>query len=260
MQHQGIIIYRGPSRIDGSPVVFAANGFIRPSGNLKTGPMIQTYFMVDGLHPVQAVHSGLDFSICGTCRHRGEVITDQDTGRRRNTGRSCYVVLMNGPAQVYHQIESGAYPLVPISEARRMFAGRHVRLGTYGDPACVPFEILKEILKKADGVTGYTHAWEWHPELAEFCMASCDTDEERTRAKSLGFRTFRVRPKGDNILLDGEGHCPASIEMGKATQCVSCMLCGGNRRAAQADITIQAHGVGVNNFERWLKKEQEDVN
>src|SRR4051794_12783897 len=110
MRYQGITIYRGPSRIDGSPIIFAATGFIAPSVNVKTGPLIQTYFLVDGVHPLQASHSGQDVSICGTCRHRGEIIIDPETGKRRNVNRSCYVTLIHGPRLVYEQVQKGNYP------------------------------------------------------------------------------------------------------------------------------------------------------
>jgi hypothetical protein len=41
--------------------------------------------------------------------------------------------------------------------------------------------------------------------------------------------------------------------MGKAVQCAACMLCGGNRTKANADITIAVHGAGKNNFAKALE-------
>jgi hypothetical protein len=83
-------------------------------------------------------------------------------------------------------------------------------------------------------------------------MASCDNEAERAMAKALGFRTYRVRPKGKSKAA-GEGHCPASEEIGKVVQCACCLLCGGHRSNAKADITIEAHGTGAAHYERAME-------
>lgn len=38
----GVILYEGPSHIDGAPIVVIANRIVAPSTNDKTGAMVQT--------------------------------------------------------------------------------------------------------------------------------------------------------------------------------------------------------------------------
>lgn len=249
---QGIVFYKGPSQINGGPIVSIATGLKYPSPNTKTGPLVQTYFLVDGVHPMEAVHTGADEAVCGSCRHRGIIVTHPDTGRQKNIERSCYVTLMHGPAVVYQSYQDGLYPEVTPTIARRILSGRQIRVGAFGDPASVPFNVLQTVLSRARDISGYTHHWEEFPELAAFCMASVDTEEERSRAKSLGFRTFRVRSKGAPVLA-GEGQCPASAEMGKAAQCCTCLLCGGQTTKARADVTIIVHGARAKHFRPELE-------
>src|SRR4029077_15915935 len=69
---QGVILYRGPSLLDGSPIVCVATGLCRRSKNPKTGKAVQTWVLADdGENPVQAWQSGGDASVCGDCPHRG---------------------------------------------------------------------------------------------------------------------------------------------------------------------------------------------
>jgi hypothetical protein len=247
----GFILYRGPSEIDGQPIICVATGLEDGGSNMKTGPMVQIYIMPDGIHPMKAVQTGADVSVCGNCRHRGKVVRDHKTGLLTNVGRSCYVTLMHGPRVVYDAYQRGVYQEVPLAKARKLLARKTVRVGAYGDPGAVPIKVWKMALSQVADLTGYTHLWRENPELAEFCMASCDSEVERVLAKALGFRTFRVRGKADPK-LPGEGHCPASAEMGKSVQCAACMLCGGNRTKAKADITIEVHGARKSNFNKEL--------
>lgn len=245
----GIILYRGPSVIDGEPIVCIATGLQTGGSNPKTGSMVQIYILRADQNPLQAVQRGDDVSICGSCPHRGRIITDSKTGLRKNVERSCYVTLMHGPRVVWDAYQRGVYPEVPLAKARKLLARKTVRLGSYGDPGAVPINVWKTALSQVTAMSGYTHLWKLYPELAEFCMASCDSEADRVMAKAIGFRTFRVRPRGSAV-LNGEGQCPASAEMGKAVQCTQCLLCGGKRSKAKADITIMAHGSGAKHFEK----------
>jgi len=248
---QGFVLYRGPSEIDGQPIVCIATGLMTGGSNKKTGAMVQVYILRADMNPLKAVHTGNDHAICGTCPHRGRIITDPKTGERRNVERSCYVTLMHGPRVVYDGFQRGIYPDVTPGKARKLLAGRHVRLGSYGDPAAVPMSVWEASLDRVNELSGYTHMWRKYPLMSAFCMASCDSEADREEAKALGFRTFRVRGK-DDPKLKGEGLCPASAELGKQVQCAQCMLCGGARSNAKADITIIAHGSGKGHFERQL--------
>jgi hypothetical protein len=248
----GFVLYRGPSEIDGSPIVCIATGLEDGGSNTKTGPMVQVYILRADMNPLQAVQTGDDKAICGTCIHRGRIITDPKTNLRKNVERSCYVTLMHGPRVVWDAFQRGRYPEVKLSQARKLLARRTIRLGSYGDPGAVPFAVWEQALANVTHLSGYTHLWREFPMMSAFCMASCDSEADRDEAKALGFRTFRVRGKAEPKLA-GEGQCPASKEMGKATQCSLCLLCGGAKSKAKADITIIAHGTGSKHYEKAME-------
>lgn len=248
---QGIVFYEGPSTLDGKPIVVIATGLERPSPNTKTGPLVQVYILRSDVNPMEAVQTGDDVSICGNCRHRGWIERSPETGLRMNVGRSCYVTLMHGPRVVYEAYKDNFYEVVPLKQAQKILARRQVRVGAYGDPAAVPFGIWEVALAYIDDLTAFTHHWRQFPELSAFCMASCDTEEERLEAKALGFRVYRVRPENGPV-LKGEGRCPASDEMNKVVRCIDCMLCNGQRRTFKADITTIVHGSGASHFAKSL--------
>lgn len=250
----GFVLYKGPSEIDGKPIVSIATGLMTGGANTKTGPMVQIYILREDQNPVAAVQSGDDVSICGKCPHRGRITTDPKTGLRKNVERSCYVTIFHGPRVVWDAYQRGLYPEIKLAKARKLLANRLVRLGSYGDPGAVPFHVWEQALDQVNEISGYTHLWREYPMLSAFCMASCDSEQDRIEAKSLGFRTFRVRGK-DDPKLKGEGHCPASSEMGKATQCAQCLLCGGARSKAKADVTIISHGAGS----KWFSERKSEL-
>lgn len=238
----GFILYAGPSMLDGQMIVCIITNPKQARINPKTSEIVQTYIFRADVGPVEAVRSGADVSVCGDCRHRGQ------NGR----GRSCYVQLWGGPRNIWLAHARGKYPVARDYEAERALRGRVVRMGSYGDPAALPATVWREAIRGAAAVVGYTHQWRsCDPEFADWCMASCDTEEERWTARALGWRTFRVR-SADAPRLDREVICPASIEAGKLTNCGECRACGGNSARARADIVIVAHGDKgkVRNFER----------
>lgn len=239
MNGNGIVLYSGPSQLDGAPIVLIAVGISKQSSNAKTGGLIQTYILRSNISPIDAVHDGSDSSICGDCRHRGV----------KGRSRSCYVNYAQGPTVVYKQYTTGKYQRLTDSDTiGEAFRGRSVRLGAYGDPTAVPFSVWESVLRYADSSTGYTHQWkqERFAVYKRFCMASCDTRAERRAAKSEGWRTFRVR-QADSARYKGEIACPASAESGKRVQCADCMACNGahSDTDGRADITIIAHGTSV---------------
>lgn len=246
MSQNGFIIYEGPSQLDGEPIVAIVTGLQSGGRNSKLGKMASIYIIRADMSPMEASHTGADFAICGNCPHRGTVT--QREGVHRNVGRTCYVTLFHGPRMVYQGYRNGAYQRATPEIIADAMAGAFVRVGSYGDPAAVPFEVWHAVLGKVASATGYTHQWRAFPELAAFCMASVESSQERDEAKGLGFRTFRVRT-ADAPTLKGEGKCPASAEMGKAVTCNACMLCSGNAAGKRGDISIIAHGVGARNFQ-----------
>jgi hypothetical protein len=228
---KGAVIYRGPSLIDGAPIVVIITG-LKGSKNEKTGSMVQTYILRDDLDPVQAIRSGADSSVCGDCAHRGEGFK----------GRTCYVNIGQGALSVWRAYHRGAYPLLDPSDAAKLVRGRMVRLGTYGDPAAAPAKVWRDLVKHAEGWTGYTHQWRRRiaQGLKRLCMASADSPEEAVLAHSKGWRTFRVSdPKAPNV--GRETVCPASYEMGKRLQCIDCKACDG-ANGRRGSIRIAPHG------------------
>lgn len=233
----GVILWEGKSLIDGAPLVAIAVGLRSKSTNSKTGGMVQTYILRSDMPPSDAIKTGADEAICGDCRHRGD-----GTGK----GRSCYVLIFQGPRGVYEAYKRGSYPKVRAHEAVELVRGRMVRLGAYGDPAAIPPSIWSNLLTKAAGFTGYTHRWrQVSPALwSKLCMASVDSEAEMHEAHALGYRTFRVTPGPHENIRGLEVVCPASDEAGKRTTCEQCKACMGTSGKARASIQIAAHGTG----------------
>ncbi len=223
-----MILYQGPSKLNGRPIVCIATGLNTPSDNVKTGPMVQVYILADeGEGPMQAVRSGTDASVCGDCVHRGT---------------SCYVNLAQGPRAVYAAYKAGRYPLCHDAS---VFRGRSIRFGAYGDPAAVPRRVWYLLKRMAAHHTGYTHAWrKCDRRMARYCMASCETEADVELARGMGYRTFRVRVQGQPLRKD-EIVCPASAEGGKRRTCATCKACSG--AGTGHGVAIYVHGSSVGN-------------
>lgn len=234
-----MIIYSGPSLIDGKPIVAIA---IAKSGNIKTGNMVQTYIIRADMHPLDASKSGEDYSICGSCPHRGEA-TD-DATRKQAIRRSCYVNLGQGPTIVWKALQRGIYPTITGHNGIAAIGkGRMVRLGTYGDPAAVPSYIWESLISEASGHTAYTHQSGVATAQARpaYMMISADNLEQARGAWSIGYRTFRVIKSVSDVVKGAEIICPASKEAGFKTTCNACGLCGGAQVKAKS-IAIVDHG------------------
>jgi hypothetical protein len=229
----GAVIFEGPSVLDGAPIVVVVTGLTESSENDKTGAMLQTWILRADMHPSEALVNGADASICGACPHR----------RQPDGKRTCYV-RMQAPPSVWKAYVRGSYPRVTDGAAISVLGmGRKVRLGSYGDPAAVPFHVWASLVSLADGNTGYTHQLA-HPafdtRLLLLCMVSADSAAELRHAESIGARAFHVRPVGAP-LPSKVAQCPAAAEAGKRTVCAACMLCGGSSVKARS-ISIEAHG------------------
>lgn len=218
----GVILYCGPSMLDGQPIVAIAVGLVAKSSNRKTGAMVQTYIIRADVSPVKAIKTGADSSVCGDCKLRGIL------GKKR----VCYVNLGQGPRAVFDGFKRGIYPVA--GDIAAIGAGRMVRLGTYGDPAAVPVEVWESLISKAAGHTGYSHQWRKFPALREMVMASADTETDKADAWGAGWRTFRLADSP----TPGEIACPSL----SGVHCADCRLCDG--AGAAKSITIPAHGIG----------------
>lgn len=219
----GYILHEDSSR------VVIATGFRRKSSNRKTGDMIQVWVLVRYEDPLQAIASGRDRLICGSCPLRGS----------KGKTRACYVNVGQSPKSIWKAYKSGSYP--PLTDYS-VFAGRTVRFGAYGDPTHIPYEIARRVVNAAQGHTGYTHAWRkpsFQP-WRSLVMASVETDADRAHAQSLGWSTFQVTPKG-TAAPSPSIEC---LSDSKGVQCHDCLLCSGTRTTPRS-IYIEAHGSGA---------------
>lgn len=229
-----MIIYRGPSMLDGQPIVVVAT----QSKNEKTGAMLQTWIMRDDVEPHLAVKTGEDASVCGDCMHRPA------------NGGSCYVLTFQAPLSVYRTVQRGRYvTAATAAEIALVGAGETVRLGSYGDPAAVPVWVWDALVSQAKAWTGYTHQWlTASDDFKRLCMASADSESEAAMARAFGWRTFRVRTADEPLMGKQEIVCPASDEAGNKTDCISCKACMGTASKAKASPVIIAHGSRAKRF------------
>lgn len=230
----GVILYQGPSLIDGAPIVVIANRIVSDSDNVKTGAMVQTFILRQDMRPLDAARLGYDYSICGHCPHRPS-----------NAG-SCYVNIGRSVESVYGAFMRGRYAVphvdYDVALLPELFADSVFRLGSYGDPAAAPYRIWAHATALVRARNGYTHQWREFPAFAALCMASVDSEAQAVEARSSGWRTFRVRAASAPIMTGAEVVCPASEEAGKRTTCSDCRACGGTSAKARASIVIVAHG------------------
>lgn len=230
----GVVLYDGPSVLDGKPIIAVATGF-RVTDNPKTGAMIQVWILRKDMKPTDALISGEDYSVCGNCFHRA--------------ARTCYVTVFQAPYQVWKHFTAGKYGKFHPDNYKHL-AGRLVRLGAYGDPAAVPTDVWTKVLSVARGHTAYTHQWRNRvvdQNLRHVCMASCDTPEQASMAKLKGWKPFRVIAEGE-ILANREFLCPASSEGGKRLTCAQCLACKGGEYKGQGTPALFAHGGGSRHF------------
>ena len=233
----GVVLYEGPSRIDGKPIVAISCRIADASNNGKTGAMVQTFIMRRDIAPHKALKTGEDSSVCGDCPLR-----PINKGATR-----CYVRVYQSPLSVWNAYNRGRYAIPGVhfegALLPELFAGLSFRIGSYGDPAAIPASIWKRATRLVKNRTGYTHQWNKRigAGLKGLCMASADSEQDVVDANARGWRTFRVR-KHDAPVLATESICPASKEGGQRTQCDTCGLCKGATIAA-ANIVIADHGL-----------------
>ena len=234
------IIYRGPSLLDGSPIIAVATYSER---NRKTGGMVQTYILRDDMDPVTANRTGADAAICGDCPLRG--IANPAKAKGQADKRPCYVTLIHGPSLVYRAVQRGVYPDATDADAATTIGfGRMVRIGTYGDPAAVPMDVWDALTMRAKGWTAYTHQFKAKPDALAYAMASVESLEAARHVWAMDGRTFRIIRDVAEIDPAREVLCPASAEAGKRTTCAECRLCAGQATRSPKSVAIVAHGNG----------------
>jgi len=248
----GITIYAGPSMFDGAPIVCILT---RASRNRKNGDMIQSWIMRSDISPATARRTGANKSACNDCGHQMIV-----NGAREIT--TCYVNTQT-IENIWHGFHRGKYPIRDIDDPRvaEYLKTSLFRFGAFGDIAALPLSLTESIVAQVDGYTAYTHSWHvTDRRLAQYAMASVDTDEQKAIAESFGYRTFRVRLAGAPV-LPSEIVCPASPEAGKRTTCARCLLCNGKRdgRDRRADIVVEAHGTAAKRFDPVADRYQNPI-
>ena len=224
----GYVLWRGLSPINQQPIVAVVT---ITSANRKTGNMMQVWILNESTDPVAAIASGDDESICGGCRHRRNPLTGV---------RTCYVNPGQAPLSVYRSWQAGSYPHINTLSAdgkSKLFKGRGIRWGAYGDPACLPASVITACNALASYHTAYTHQWRepWATAHRGILMASCDSVTDHDEAKAAGWSTFTVASV--NARVTHAKQCPATVEHSQA-QCSTCKLCNG----AKSDIFVHAHG------------------
>lgn len=246
---QPIVIYLGPSMLDGAPIVVLASV---GSSNVKTGSMVQTWIMRADVNPSETSAQGLDSSVCGNCP------------RRHSLGGDCYVQIVHAPRSVWASWDRAGQPgenwadhdqIVRLTSDARQYG---LRLGSYGDPAAVPHHVWRDLIAALAprSVVGYTHQWgkqsyhdvshndgvfhyQW---LRVNVMASCDSVAEAATARSLGWRTFTAIPHGTPT-PERSIQCPATRDRNPLT-CNTCGICDGAQgRPDRASVYLVEHGM-----------------
>ena len=229
---RGVILYEGASILDGEPIVCVATF---ETSNRKTGAMVQTWIIRSDIAPTDAAKNGKDKSVCGACPHR------------HYTNGACYVNLGHAPLAVYKGYKRGIYPAFNESDHADIFTGRKIRLGAYGDPAAVPFEIMANAAQMGLGHTGYTHQIlhkNFDKRFLRLCQVSADSPKQAARFQAMGANTFRVAMEGDRP-ADNEIEC---LSDSQGINCIDCMLCDGLKK----NIALAVHGARKSNFKTAL--------
>ena len=222
--YPGITLRIGPSGLTNDTIATIA---VFNSTNEKTGNVVQVYYLPVAEHPIDAVKSGLDTAVCGSCPLKPS-----------NTN-VCYVRKFHGPSVVWRTFKAGRYPhYKDLSQADKnrvlsILKSKPIRLGAWGDPAS-DIETSKSLASLAPQITTYTHQWQTTPQLKPFTMASVDTPEDYVIAKDRGWRTYRHT--SDSTAFQNEIVCPHKTHN---VQCIDCGLCSGTASNSTRDIVTK---------------------
>lgn len=150
-----------------------------------------------------------------------------------------HIIRMQQALELY---KSGKLPKISWKQFKKLIkkSKTPIRIGEYGDPTALPFELVKELTDIAEH-TGYTHQWRTCDQrFSQLLFASVENQADADLAESMGWKYFAVNlepVKGKSI------SCPAES---KKTQCSRCLICSGNK--SKYHVVIKAHGQRKNNF------------
>lgn len=214
-----IVLWTGPSALDGTPVMLIASRVAEPSQNRKTGDMVQVSIMRADMPPVDAWRIGADGAVCPeACSHRS---------KSRGGRGTCYVNkarLTSTWQAARREAIAGRIGVPPF-----LFARARVRMGMEGDPAAVPVEVIAPVLDAAGAWSMYTAAWRTLPDAwRRYAMASCDTPEDAAEAIARGWRPFAssTSPEMDQA-YEAAGLTLCNAERPTPVTCSSCLRCNG---------------------------------
>ncbi|MEO1377554.1 MAG: hypothetical protein AAFW70_25400 [Cyanobacteria bacterium J06635_10] len=237
MLKNSYVVWEGASLIDGSPILLILTGFVSPSANRKTGRLIQSWVLQQEFVPTFAAKHGLDEGICGSC-----------SLKLSKTG-SCYVNL--APINnMYRKYVACTYSKLSKNEIELLKYYRYpIRIGSYGDPTAVPFDVWKPIILASGSHTGYTHNWLFCDNLwKQYLMASVQSLGEARVAQNRGWRTFRIIAP-DASLTQNEILCRNTED--DRNRCDNCYLCDG--KSSKPNIADRVHGLKwkISNFVKY---------
>ncbi|MBF86295.1 MAG: hypothetical protein CL489_17715 [Acidobacteria bacterium] len=217
------LLHKGVSQYTGNPI----NVFLTESStNTKTGNIPQVNFLPE-VKPTDALKTGQDADVCGNCPLRPFLFNPE------THDAPCYVLCGFAPNAIHRAKNK------PLNDYSKLYDV--IRIGAYGDGASCEKQALIKIVKLAKKVLNYTHAWSIKKFnfLKAFSMASVHSIEEKIKANSLGFRTFRTIKFACSKLEANEIVCPNFVD--NSIQCKTCKLCCGNQIKAKIDIVIPSH-------------------
>ena len=237
MLKNSYVVWEGASLIDGSPIVLILTGFVNHTSNRKTGRILQSWVIQKKIVPTEAAKRGLDRGICGDCPMKLSKI------------RSCYVNLL--PVNnIHRKYVAGTYPKFSKNEIEVLKRYRYpIRIGSYGDPTAVPFDVWEPIILASGKHTGYTHNWlECNESWKQYLMASVQSLSEARIAQNKGWRTFRIITP-DAPLSENEILCRHTED--DIIKCEFCMLCDG--KSSKPNIADKVHGLNwkISNFVKY---------
>jgi hypothetical protein len=205
------------------------------SSNSKTGPMHQLSFynVYPDDHPY-GEHVGAGCLLCPASEF-------------------CYVLA--GPDGRFQEIKRrqswvDSLPVVPSRYWSRLI-NHPVRVGKYGDSACMPYNEFRKLSKHfTRGHTGYTHFWRvCDQRLRNYLMASVESLDAAKLAVSMGWKYYLIQPV-DNIKSpcpelreflgqNNVSDCVVCPHYFNQSQCYECRLCDGQKRLS---IIAPVHG------------------
>ena len=237
MLKNSYIVWEGASLIDGSPIVLILTGFVNHTSNRKTGYLLQSWIIKQNILPTEAAKKGFDKAICGDCPMKLSRLG------------SCYVNLAV-TNNIYRKYETGAYPYFSKNEIEVLKRYRYpIRIGSYGDPTAVPFDVWKPIILASGSHTGYTHNWLFcDNSWKQYLMASVQSLGEARIAQNRGWRTFRIIAP-DASLTQNEILCRNTED--DRNRCDNCFLCDG--KSSKPNIAEKVHGLKwkISNFVKY---------